>query len=251
MFEDYSNICDDFSVEMYLNTELELPKQRDTVLTFFERIGKQFPAMGDFYHRNKGFCLEEEREDGQQFWVGLESDRVGAGVVNPADAEEACQLQRLVLELAPYMLGISRLDIGSLDVTFGMDFEYRGNHDEVIAEALFSSSAFSCMLDVPGTKAISFSPTVLFSLSEDFRTQAKITIESKTSAFENRTQKYKSDEAISLFLTVRRYPDPGDNFDMLESFQSQLQMVDELMTEKIVPNFAKPLANVITQKRLI
>jgi len=28
----YSSLCDDFYLDMYVNTELELPTQRDTVL---------------------------------------------------------------------------------------------------------------------------------------------------------------------------------------------------------------------------
>ena len=40
----YGSLCDEFYLEMYVNTELELPSQRDTILTFFERI--------QIYHQN-------------------------------------------------------------------------------------------------------------------------------------------------------------------------------------------------------
>ncbi len=40
----YSSLCDDFYLDMYINTELELPTGRDTILSFFERIQKQFPS---------------------------------------------------------------------------------------------------------------------------------------------------------------------------------------------------------------
>ena len=59
----YGSFCDDFYVNMNLNTELELPRERDTILHFFERIQRQFPTMNTFYQRETGeFCLEENRE---------------------------------------------------------------------------------------------------------------------------------------------------------------------------------------------
>jgi len=130
----YSSLCDDFYLDMSVNTELDLPTERDTILSFFERIRKQFPSMGCFYRRgNSEYCLEEDRNLGQYRWVSLEMDRISSGVVNPSDFEMAYRQDRLVLELIPYMLSVSPLDIDSLDLTFAMDFDYAGSHDEVIA----------------------------------------------------------------------------------------------------------------------
>ena len=84
----YSSLCDDFYLDMYINTELELPTGRDTILSFFERIQKQFPSMGRFYRReNNEYYLEEDRNPGQYRWVSLEIDRIGSGVANPSDFE--------------------------------------------------------------------------------------------------------------------------------------------------------------------
>ena len=164
--DSYNSLCDDFYLDMYINTELDLPTQRDTVLAFFERIQKQFPSMGCFYRReNNEYCLEEDRNLGQYRWITLETDRIGSGVLNPSDFEMAYRQDRLVLELVPYMLSVSHLDIDSVDVTFAMDFDYKGSHDEVISEALFGSTAFNCLLDLPGARPIGFSPTAVVALS--------------------------------------------------------------------------------------
>ena len=173
----YRSLCDDFYLDMYINTQLDLPTQRDTILAFFERIQRQFPSMGRFYRREKNeYCLEEDRDLGQYRWITIEVDRIGSGVVNPPNFEEAYSQDRLVIELVPYMLGVSHLDINSLDVTFAMDFDYAGSHDEVIAEALFGSTAFSCLLDLPSARPIGFSPTVVVALSDDECTQARISV---------------------------------------------------------------------------
>jgi len=247
----YTSLCDDFYVDMYVNTELDLPTQRDTILAFFERLQKQFPTMGCFYRRKENECyLEEDRSLGQYRWVGLEADRIGSGMVNPANLEDVYCQDRLVLDIMPYMLGVSHLDIDSLDVTFVMDFDYGGSHDEVIAEALFGSTAFSCLLDLPDASPIGFSPTVVVALTSDERTQARISVESKTSVCEPGRNKRWSDEAITLSFTIRRYPSTAEKFDALESFEEQCGLIERLMVEKIVPNFVQPLAEIIAQKRL-
>jgi len=37
----YSSLCDDFGVYVYLNTRMELPTNRETVLHFFESLRKR------------------------------------------------------------------------------------------------------------------------------------------------------------------------------------------------------------------
>ena len=119
-----------------------------------------------------------------------------------------------------------------------------------VAEALLSQSAFKCLLDLPGAKPIGFSPAVVVALSDDERTQGRICVESKTSVFEPGRKGQSEDDAISLSLTIRQYPWTAEKFDALRSFESQCRLVQELMAEKIIPNFAKPLTETIAQKRL-
>jgi hypothetical protein len=251
MSKSYCSLCDDFYLDMYINTELDLPTQRDTILAFFERIQKQFPDMGCFYRReNNEYCLEEDRNTGRYRWISLETDRIGSGVVNPSSFEDAYDQDKLILELVPYMLSVNHLDIHSLDVTFAMDFDYAGSHDEVIVEALLAQSAFNCLLDLHAARPIDFSPTIVVALSDDCCTQARINVESKTSIYAPGRKGQAADEAISLSFTIRQYPSGTEKFDALKSFENQCRLAEELMTEKIVPNFVRPLNSVIAQKRL-
>ena len=245
----YSSLCDDFYIDMFVNTELDLPAERDTVLTFFDRIQRQYPRMGRFVRRDSNeYYLEEDHGSGQYRWVSLEVDRIGSGVVNPSSFEEAYQQDKLVLELIPYMLGVTPLDVDSLDVTFSMDFDCAGNHDEVIAEALFANSAFGCLLDLPNSRPIVFSPAMVLSLAENERTQVRVCVESKTSIFEP-GEKDHDDEAISLTLTVRQYPQTQERFDPVASFERQCQLAEEVMAERIIRHLVQPLTEVIAQRR--
>ncbi len=246
----YSSMCDDFYVDMYVNTELDLPTERDTVLTFFDRIQKQFPTMGRFLRREKNeYYLEEDHGAGHYRWVSLEGDRIGSGLANPSTFEEAYRQDRLILELMPYMLGVSPLDVDSLDLTFAMEFDCVGNHDEVIAEALFTGSAFCGLFDWPHSRPIVFSPAMVVALSEDQRTQARVSIESKTSVYEPSEKEQDRDEAITLSLTIRQYPSANERFDAVASFGRQCQLAEMLMVERVVHHFVQPLAEVIAQRR--
>lgn len=250
MTNNFGSFCDDLYIDMGLNTQLELPSERDTVLTFFERLQKQFPHMNNFARRENGEYVLEQEEEGQRIrWVGLESDRIVAGCADPESLSHAYELHHRVLELAPYMLGVSPLDIDAMDITFTMDFDYQGNHDEVIADALLANSSFGCLLDIAGAKSVNCCPSVIVALSENCRLQARVGVESRSTAFDVRSEKYKSDEPISLYFTVRRYPLPGPDFNAMAAYIEQCKIAENLMVEKILPNFVQPLNNAIAQRR--
>jgi hypothetical protein len=250
MVNGFGSFCDDFFIDMSVSTQLDLPSSRDTILTFFERLQKQFPEMNSFSRRQMGEYILEQEQDGQRLrWVALEPDRLVAGCADPASTDAAYELHHHVLELMPYMLGVSPLDIDSMDITYTMDFDYQGNHDEVIAEALLSHSSFSGFLDIPGARPVNCCPSIIVALSEDDRLQARIGVESRTSGFEVRGEKYKTEEPISLYFTVRRYPVPGPDFNTLEAYRQQCRMAENLIVEKVIPCFVQPLNNAIAQRR--
>ena len=108
----YSSLCDDFGVYVYLNTKMDLPTGRETVLHYFDGLRKTFPQMTDFDTRESGeLVLEEDREQGSYRWVTLETRRLCSGYVNPPELEPADALHEHVLEVSPYHLGFNPLDV--------------------------------------------------------------------------------------------------------------------------------------------
>ena len=153
----YNSLCDDFGVYVYVNTKMELPNRRESVLGFFDSLRKSFPQMTDFECRESGeYVLEEDREQGNYRWVSLETKRFCSGYVNPPDLEAADAHHERVLEIAPYHLDFSPLDCEALDVLFSFDFTYQGNHDEVVAEALGLNTTLENLVQMPGTKVINY-----------------------------------------------------------------------------------------------
>jgi len=249
--EQYNLLCDELYLDMYLNTKMELPNQSETVLTFFERIRKQYPSMSNFYRRQQNFYLEDESGSDQYHWVALEGNRIGSGIVNPVSFDSAGRLGKLVLELVPYMLAVTPLDVDSLEVSIGMDFDYSGNHDEIIAEALLACSPLNCLLEAADAEAIDCSPLIVVSLSEDRKTQARISIESKTSLLDPREKINAPDKFISLLFAIQQFPKAAEKFDPLDSLEKQSRLAEKLLSEKIVPNIVQPLINTIAQKKFI
>ena len=84
-------LSDDFYINMNLNTEMDLPQSRETVLHYFEQIQKQYPTMRNFYCRERGeFVLEEEKERGSYRWAAIEPRRICSGHVNPERSRRPC-----------------------------------------------------------------------------------------------------------------------------------------------------------------
>src|SRR5262249_14954278 len=156
------SLCDDFGVYAYVNTKMDLPTNRETVLHFFDSLQKAFPQMTDLDVRDNGeFVLEEDREKGSYRFVGLEARRLGSGFVNPPSLEDADAHHERVLEVAPYHLDFSPLDCEALDVVFAFDFTYNGNHDEVVAEALGLNTTLDSLLQLPSARVINYEPSLM------------------------------------------------------------------------------------------
>jgi hypothetical protein len=119
----YQSCADDFYINMNVNTEMELPQSRDTVLHFFEQVKKQYPTMRNFYSRERSeFVLEEDKDGGDYRWTSVDTRRVCSGYVNPPSVDEAIRQHASILDRVPYMLSISPLDCESLNLMYGLDF---------------------------------------------------------------------------------------------------------------------------------
>ena len=244
----FSSLCDDFYVNMNLGTEMELPANRETVLHFFERIQKNYPTMRNFYCRDKGdFVLEEDKEQGSYRWCTIEPRRVCSGQVNPESIDEAMKQHELVLDLAPYMLSVSPLDCEALDLLYGFDFTYRGNHNQLIAEALGVTPALERIVDLPGATVINCEPSLTIALDEECRVQFRVSMETRTNAYQVRTGEFP-EEQLSVYVTARQYgslPAQRTYVDTLKQLQG---ICEEMIENHVVEHVLGPLARTISLK---
>jgi len=244
----YSSVCDDFYVNMNLGTEMELPSNRETVLHFFERIQKTFPSMRNFYCRERGdFVLEEDKDKGNYRWCTIEPRRVCSGQVNPETIEHALQQHRLVLDLAPYLLTVSPLDCEALDLLFGFDFTYRGNHNQVVAEALGVSPALERIAEIPGGTVINHEPSLTIALDEECRMQCRLSVETRTNAYQIRTGDFP-EEQLSVYVTARQYGSLAADRSFAETLEELTRVCREVVEGQVIEHVLRPLARTIALK---
>jgi hypothetical protein len=244
----YSALCDETYVNMHLSTEMDLPQNREPVLHFFEQIQKRYPSMSNFYSRERGeYCLEEEKESGQYRWVSMESRRLSSGSVNSTSLEEAIAQHRTVLELAPFALSVSHLDCESLNFSMGFDYNYRGNHNELLAEALGMMPAMEKLAEISGTTILGLEPSIQLALDDECKTQCRLAFETRTTAYQVRSGEY-GEEQLSVYLTLRRY----DSLSSGEQFADELvrlaTVCEKMVDEYLVENVLRPLQQTIALK---
>ncbi|HBO42402.1 MAG TPA: hypothetical protein DD670_00365 [Planctomycetaceae bacterium] len=245
----YTSLCDDFYVNMNLSTEMELPTNRETILHFFERVQKTYPTMRNFYCRERGdFVLEEDKDRGDYRWATIESRRVCSGHVNPESIQDAIDQHQLILDLAPYMLSVSPLDCEALDLLFGFDFSYRGNHNELVAEALGVSPALERLAEIPGASIINHEPSLTVALDEDCRTQCRLSVETRTSAYQVRTGDY-SEEQLSVYVTARQYGSLGPDSSFGVVLQNLGRVCDEMLDNWVIANVLDPIKRTINLRQ--
>jgi hypothetical protein len=244
----YGALCDETYVNMHLSTEMDLPTNRESVLNFFEQVQRRFPAMTNFSARERGeFTLEEDKESGHYRWVSIEPKRLSSGVVNAPSVEDAVAQHRSVLELIPFSLSISHLDCESLNYTMGFDYNYRGNQNELLAEALGMMPAMERLAEIGGTSILGFEPAIQLSLDDDCKTQCRLAFETRTTAYQVRSGEY-GEEQLSVYLTLRRYDSLGANEEFADELTRLAGICEKMVDEYLVENVLRPLQQTIALK---
>lgn len=244
----YGSLCDDFYINLNLSTEMELPSNRETILHFFEQVQKKYPTMRNFYTRDKGhFVLEEDKDRGQYRWVTVEPQRVCSGQVNPETIDDALSQHCLVAEVAPYALAVSPLDCEAMDLLFGFDFTYRGNHNQLVAEALGVNPAFESLAEQSGTSVITCEPSLTVSLDDECRLQCRLSVETRTNAYQIRTGEFP-EEQLSVFVTARQYGSLESGTDYVATLRKLADICQDMVDQHVINQILQPLARAIAIK---
>lgn len=241
----YPSFADDYYLTLTLSTEMELAGNRDSVLHYAEQMQKKYPDMRNFYARDKrDFVLEGDKDSGQYRWCSIDSRRVSSGAVNFESYTDAIEQHHTALDIAPYALSVSSLDCEALDLLAGFDFTYRGNHNQLVNEALGLCPAFEKLTVMPGASFINNEPTITLALDEECRVQCRVSVETRTTPYHVRTGEFQEDQ-LSVYVTARRYGslDPGMTYtaalDQLD------QICREVIENYVAPSVLEPLARTI------
>ncbi len=249
MADNYRALCSDFYVNLKLQVKMELPRTRETVLEFFERIRRQFPSMSNFRRFRDELALEAPQSEIPHRWLAIRTSMIRSGVVNAASLEESYALHQQVLQSCPHYLSISPLDVDHLELLYGFDLLAHGNHDAIVFDALLGSTPLASLLDIPGATPVEFQPLVAISLPapEGSGPAIEAAFEIKTRP-QGRTQPQDQDspgEPISVCLSLRRPGPFGDVKELPQVLRALAQRGEELIESRVVPALLLPLRDAI------
>ncbi len=246
----FGALSDDFYVSTRLFLKLEMSLQAESVLHFFDRVRKEYPSMRKLRRREAGaLTIENEAdEQGSRRWLRVDPTTLRFGHVAPGDTEEVRKFGELILTQAPYHLTLSDLVYDHLEVIYGFDLRYRGNHDQLVAETLCGEhAANSFLFGDEAVRVIDAQPYFGIALSPECDLQAYVEVKSRTTTYEVRGGNFEG-APISVFLTVRKYwgtEGAGSPADVLRNL---FEIADDLAAQKVVPHFVNPLAAAIASR---
>ena len=243
-------VCDDFYVSSRLFLKLEMGLERETVLHFFDRIRKEYRGLRKLRSREGGSLVLEETTDekGPRRWIRLDRTTLRFGQFAPPDIHDIRTFGNLILTQAPYHLTFSDIDFDHLELNYGFDLEYRGNHDQLVAETLFGEQAATGLLfGQHAAHVIDAQPYFGIALTPDCDLQAYVEVKSRTTTYEVRNTSYDN-QPISVFLTVRKYWGVDEAVSLTDALSTLFDAADELATETVVPAFVNPLAAAIASR---
>ncbi len=234
----YRALCSDFYINTKLNVRMELPTNREPVLELFERTRRSYPAMNAFRRYKDELALESAANASPHRWIAIRNASVRSGVVNPTTAEDMYSIHRTTMEISPYFLSISPLDIEYIELLYGFDLAARGNHDAIAANALFAGSPMAALLDSDRINVLDCQPSMGMKLVEE--DGLEVHFEVKTRSKGKKTNEANPDP-ISVYLTLRRY-DPVTKLEELTPKLNELiERGQNLVDEYALPNLLMPL----------
>ena len=77
--------------------------------------------------------------------------------------------------------------------------------------------------------------------------QCRVNVETRTNAYQVRTGHFP-ESPISVYVTIRQFWGKQPFKTFAESYKNQRRLLDELVTEHVIPNVVQPLVRTIAAK---
>lgn len=250
----YRALCSDFYINQKISVKLDLPSSRETILDLFERVRHTFPSMASLKRYKDELALESPTDDEPHRWLAVRSSTIRSGSVNPDTFDDGYAVHKAVLEIAPYFLSISPLDIEYVELLYGFDLAASGNQDAIVAEALLEGSPLGELLDIENATTIDFQPLLGMLLSPDGvrpegrkaadGIEAHLEVKTRSGGAAARGEDTPGDP-ISVYVTLRRY-EPVTNLKAMPAvFRVLADQAEHLIEHRVLPGLIAPLRRAI------
>jgi hypothetical protein len=244
MATSYGALCADFYINQKISLKMDLPTGRETVMDMFDRLRRELPMLERLRRYEGELALESADNQSQYNWIALRKTNIRSGWVNPDSIEQAYRLHRLILDVAPFFLSISPLDVEFIELVYGFDLRAERNRNEVVFDALLADSPLARLVDHGHEAVLESQPFLGFSLTEKCDLQAFVEIKTRGKATEVTTGRFE-DEPISVYLTVRQYGGLKSLEDFVTVFGTLAGHVERLAEDRVVPHIVLPIRETI------
>lgn len=240
MTASFAALCSDFYINQKLSVKLDLPRSRETVLDLFERVRRAFPTMQAFKRYQDELALESPASDSPHRWLAIRTNTLRSGSVNPPDLAEGYALHRHLLEVAPFFLSISSLDVEHMELLYGFDLECTHDHDEIVHRALLAGTRLGAFGDMPGATPIDCQP--MFGVRLDAAEQIEAHMEVKTrTGSDGRRSGGVASESISVYVILRSFAPISDITRLVTTFDRLRRFGEDLVENRVVPEILVPI----------
>lgn len=244
VFESVRALVNDTYVNLKLALKLDLPTSRETLLDLFDRVRREDPQMDQFRRFKDEIALETPPQHTPYRWLAVRRQNIRSGVVNPENPELAYRLHRHVLEVAPFFLSISALDVEYLEVLFGFDIHVKGNQDQIVFDALLSRTPLGTLLD--GESVVDCQP--VFGVRVGQATEAFFEVKTRGRAEDADPPDMEplGAEPVSVYLTMRRSGGFENVRDLAGAYTSLVTAGEELIQDRVLPRIVVPIREAMT-----
>src|SRR5438093_9087120 len=125
---------------------------------------------------------------------------------------------------------------------------FPGYHHEVVPESPGLNNTLETLMQLPNRRVLNYEPSLMLSLDEACRLQCRLSIETRTNAYQIRTGQFP-EAPISVYFTVRQYWGRQPFKEFVESYRNQRRICQELVDSHIIPAVVRPLAQTIAAKQ--
>jgi hypothetical protein len=237
----FSALCSDFYVNQKLAVKLDLPRSRETVLDLFERVRREYPSMQAFKRYQDELALESPASDTPHRWLAIRTNTLRSGSVNPADLSDGYSLHRHILEVAPFFLSISPLDVEHIELLYGFDLECERDHDEIVHRALLAGTRLGVLGDTPGATPIDCQPMFGVRLDAAAQIEAHMEVKTRTGTDPRRGGGAGASESISVYVILRSFAPITDITRLVTTFDRLRRFGEDLVESRVVPEILVPI----------
>jgi hypothetical protein len=114
----------------------------------------------------------------------------------------------------------------------------------LVAEALGLNPALERLLEAPHATIVNYEPTITLALDDACRMQCRLSLETRTNAYQVRTGDFP-EEQLSVYVTARRYGGlpPGTSF--VQTLDSLAKVCHDMVENHVADSILRPLARAI------